>query len=637
MIKYMNDKLNIISYIQINLITPFIVFLDNIFDSFYNISGVNSKNFIIEKVTGIIIFSITILLGIDSDSENENLYKKKYIIMIYTIIALITLIGRFAYNINELIFMIIIILFITSVSALNIGYRFEIMEKELKHINLFIYSFWNWFFKAKTYISILLLLVLYNFNKYGIRIKFTNLNYSKELLNLITIVIFFFIHIIIDVKDTFGFKGFETMLDQLEETRKIISKTELIPLSDFLKLDSKPYDYEILDLLGFLIYVEDRDFLDRKKTSYSIRQVLNRKIKHEKKIKSSFHLFNKNNILNKNNINKIGNTIKKVFDNLFRGYSTIEQQVIRTSIMQEYTYHYTFRRKIFIERIYIKAFMRTYKKRKIKNRGLRTELSNYFRGREGRDLEIEKKKKRKYINNEIKLEFLIFYYIKICKKPKNMQELFEAIEEESSQSINSLNNKLNKYEESYFKPYIKNKLLKTYSKIKGGNLKMIKTKYSYDNMSKKIYIKKQNNKKEELENLASEPKKHKNKIAYIYPYDFETQNNIYTYDLVKNKKELVYAWNLDKSAKDMEWYDENTIYAILGQTYGTVAIGGDLYEINIKSKNINLIKKFAMNIQVTTIKLLNQNELRAKGIEYIDDNMNESIDYEEIIEIKKQT
>lgn len=161
-------------------------------------------------------------------------------------------------------------------------------------------------------------------------------------------------------------------------------------------------------------------------------------------------------------------------------------------------------------------------------------------------------------------------------------------------------------------------------------------KYRYDQEQRNIYIIKNDNTEELLEELASEPKKYISKIAYIYPFDFETKNDIYIYDFENSKKEKIYNWENRKCPKCLVWKNQNELYVILGETYGTVDVGGDLYLLNINNRIPVLIKKFQKNIQITDVELIGD-KLNIKGIEYIDNDMNDNIPYDQIIETVKKS
>jgi hypothetical protein len=50
----------------------------------------------------------------------------------------------------------------------------------------------------------------------------------------------------------------------------------------------------------------------------------------------------------------------------------------------------------------------------------------------------------------------------------------------------------------------------------------------------------------------------------------------------EGKKEL--------AAKDIEWIDENTLFVIIGDAYGTVTTGGKIYKVNITDGSVELYK-----------------------------------------------
>lgn len=439
------------------IIKKSLIFIDDKVAVMYNFI-VSSSGYFVEIIIGIFIFSVTILLGIDNESkENQILYKKKYIIMIYAIITLVSIVNRTKYDIGNAIIIIWTILLMNLISAVNISYGFGLLEKELSYRNLLCYSFWGWFFKTKTYICIMLILFLNIFNRYIDNINIFDLNYPLEIVSIFLMLTFFFFHIVSDMKDRFDYYGFDKISEELSKVNKYIYKSKTEPWNKVLEINDE--NLEIEDLLGLILYIEDRDFIYRIKPTYSIISVVKRKIKETKikepKVPNVEYTFS-NEKEKKIRFKKI----KLFLENSLRGYSTLQQQVTRKAIMKPYSYNYTIRRKIFVERIYNRNFVRAYRIRNIKNNGLRIKYINYLKGDNKRIFEKNKKLKHKDIDNKIKLLFLLYYYIIILKKPTNKDELISAMAKESSKNIFTLNNNFLTYNSSNFKINIKNELIK---------------------------------------------------------------------------------------------------------------------------------------------------------------------------------
>ncbi|MSS44180.1 DUF4652 domain-containing protein [Anaerosalibacter bizertensis] len=156
-------------------------------------------------------------------------------------------------------------------------------------------------------------------------------------------------------------------------------------------------------------------------------------------------------------------------------------------------------------------------------------------------------------------------------------------------------------------------------------------KIIYDGKEKHVYLVKPNGKRMLLKNdLSSKPIISPNKrlAAFISPFCWECMSNVYVVDLYNGKISNVYNWEYSKTPKYIKWYSNESLLLIIGETYGTVSIGGDLYSLNIKSKKLEVVKKFPEYIQITSFKL-NENIIEVYGIRYIDNIYNEHILYKD--------
>lgn len=114
-------------------------------------------------------------------------------------------------------------------------------------------------------------------------------------------------------------------------------------------------------------------------------------------------------------------TITDRIKNLNRGYSTIEQQIIRNVAMEDNTYRYTARRKNYIEKIYLYYFVKAVCKRKA-----RSLTSN----------KIIRRKYRNILKNNLKYRFLLYYYSEILNNPESSGELRGEMAKQSRVSSN---------------------------------------------------------------------------------------------------------------------------------------------------------------------------------------------------------
>lgn len=167
----------------------------------------------------------------------------------------------------------------------------------------------------------------------------------------------------------------------------------------------------ITDILSFLIYVEDKDFFIRKKPVYNPLIIIRRKLTDRKDLytpdtqkyflkmshKIIYYFDNLKYLLN------LGLTVLKNWRIYIRGFSTIEQQLIRVQIMLPDTYKlYTVRRKLFVEFVVNPMFFDSFKNRRAIIRDINKT-----------DIDYE----------EYKLDILIVYYNKILNKPATIDDL----------------------------------------------------------------------------------------------------------------------------------------------------------------------------------------------------------------------
>lgn len=88
----------------------------------------------------------------------------------------------------------------------------------------------------------------------------------------------------------------------------------------------------------------------------------------------------------------------------------------------------------------------------------------------------------------------------------------------------------------------------------------------------------------------------------------------------------------DITPKRLTWFNDHEIILLLGYPYGTIAIGGDIYKLDIKSRELNMLYEFPDTIQITSLNYEN-NQLLLEGEEYIDENYLETQKYYKKIKI----
>lgn len=118
---------------------------------------------------------------------------------------------------------------------------------------------------------------------------------------------------------------------------------------------------------------------------------------------------------------------------------------------------------------------------------------------------------------------------------------------------------------------------------------------------------------EALNPFASKPELSNNhrKIAYILPYEFELNGDVYIFDFFTETLQKVIQVDLEKdqSAKVIKWLDEKRLLVIIGTSGGTVNPGGDLYLYNLLTRKLLLIKKTGEREQFIDININNKDIL----------------------------
>lgn len=361
------------------------------------------KQIINELILAIIIFIGSIIFAINEDEMDKN-YEKTYIIIIYSLFFLsFVFLGTDKEGINSAlsIFYWVPITF-NIIFGINYGYISDPISKFLGKIKLTGYKTIEWFYITKTYIIYLFILAI----KLTSLIKINNM-ILRTSVYYILLAGFFIYHLLSNMVDTFGVYNFSYMRDIFFANRK-------------LNFESDEVDPEtVTDLLSFLIYVEDKDFFVRRSSVYNPLLIIRRKLadrkdlytpdpeKHLPKIsrKIIYYFDSLKYLLNLSLI------VLKNWRTYIRGFSTIEQQLIRVQIMLPDTYElYTFRRKLFVELVVNPMFFASFKNRRA-----------IFRNISRSDIHFE----------EYKLEILMVYYNTILNKLNSIEDLIDKLAKES--------------------------------------------------------------------------------------------------------------------------------------------------------------------------------------------------------------
>ncbi len=128
------------------------------------------------------------------------------------------------------------------------------------------------------------------------------------------------------------------------------------------------------------------------------------------------------------------------------------------------------------------------------------------------------------------------------------------------------------------------------------------------------------------EDMPSEPIISPNgkKLAFIAPKQWETVGSIFLYNYETNSlNELLKADQIEDqtSPKDILWYNDDYLLAIIGYAYGTVSVGGDLYLVDINTGNPGRVLGLTEYQEVKSIRL--DDEYIHLEIAEFDENFNE--------------
>ncbi|MCM3716184.1 DUF4652 domain-containing protein [Alkalihalobacillus oceani] len=76
----------------------------------------------------------------------------------------------------------------------------------------------------------------------------------------------------------------------------------------------------------------------------------------------------------------------------------------------------------------------------------------------------------------------------------------------------------------------------------------------------------------------------KKKAVYISPLEWEERGNLYIVDLQSGEQEVLVAPEGDYIPKNAIWQDNKRVLVIIGYGSGTVRVGGNIFSVNIETK-----------------------------------------------------
>ncbi len=108
------------------------------------------------------------------------------------------------------------------------------------------------------------------------------------------------------------------------------------------------------------------------------------------------------------------------------------------------------------------------------------------------------------------------------------------------------------------------------------------------------------------------------KAAYISPWGWETLSVLYIVDLKDGSKNALVSHDLQNQPKEVIWEDNEHVLVIIGYPYGTICIGGNIYRINVTSKEKEALTNYDTYTQITDLHL-KEGVLYYNGIQYTDE------------------
>jgi len=343
---------------------------------------------------GIVFFGIT-------DDVRDKTFRLKNIIILYISLSIVQIFF------NQPISVIVLILLgYLAGGIIFIHDKKNELEKELNLIPLLVYYSYAWILLNKTYIWFLccFTLILLNINNPLIsklyQIHFFSID--RDVLQVIIILIFMLYHYSIVAVSFFGFYNFDTALEKLNISleKDIIQKDKESETIKQLYADVN----EKMDLLSFLLFMEDKNMFNRNKPYVTIYTDLIRS-KCSKERENHFPSIN---------FNDKRKGFKKII-RFLRGCSTIEQQYLRQHILEPNSYRYKIRRSL-LTSLYAEYFFKSICKRKS-----RTYTRNNRKNRKLANLLIP----------NLKYHFLVSYFIEILKNPVDAKQMISIMSQNS--------------------------------------------------------------------------------------------------------------------------------------------------------------------------------------------------------------
>lgn len=117
------------------------------------------------------------------------------------------------------------------------------------------------------------------------------------------------------------------------------------------------------------------------------------------------------------------------------------------------------------------------------------------------------------------------------------------------------------------------------------------------------------------------------KAVYISPVEWEALGDLYIVNLEDGSKDILVARTEDQyTPKNVIWENDENVLVIIGYGMGTVSWGGDIYRVNIETKEKTPVLEHDKYLSLTNMYIKDGN-LYYSGIKYIDDDYNDFVEY----------
>ncbi|WP_368502826.1 DUF4652 domain-containing protein (plasmid) [Alkalihalophilus sp. As8PL] len=130
------------------------------------------------------------------------------------------------------------------------------------------------------------------------------------------------------------------------------------------------------------------------------------------------------------------------------------------------------------------------------------------------------------------------------------------------------------------------------------------------------------------DNAPGEPVKSPNNkhAVYISPLEWEEQGTLYLVDLENGDQKILVEPAGDWIPKNVLWQDDERVFVIIGYGHGTLSVGGNIFSVNVSTKEKLQITQYESDIQILDFKI-EDGILYYNGIKYTDSNYEKSETY----------